>query len=685
MTQYPRASPQRAFERIATALEACTGPGRNGSWRCPAHEDSSPSLSVTETDDKVLVHCHAGCATEAVLAALDLTLADLHDRRPEKNNGRAIVSTYDYTDEAGELLFQVVRYTPKTFVQRRPDGAGEWIWKLGNVRRVLYRLPELIEAKALGIPIFVTEGEKDADALVRAGQAATTNPAGAGKWRAEYVDLLEGAAEVIVVADRDEPGRKHAEEVRQSLVGKVGSLHVVEPAVGKDAADHLAAGRTVDDFDVVTTGDAVDGGELLDDVSTVLARYVAFPSTAARVAVVLWVAHTHMLESFDSTPRLSVQSPEKGSGKTRLLELLVELCRKARHTSSLTAAALFRLVDQERPTLLFDEVDTLFGPAAQAHEELRGLLNAGHRKGALAYRCVGEPSKMKVQGFEAYAAVALAGIGDLPDTIQDRSIIVRMRRRAPDEQVEPFRHGQATPALLAIHDRLEEWGSRAAPEVADHIPEMPDGITDRPADVWEPLLAIADIVGGEWPAKARSACVQLCKEGRVADVSLGVRLLQDIQSVFDTLKMDRLRSVDLAGYLAGIEEAPWGDLRGKALEASSLAKRLKRYDVGPKNIRLGDGSQAKGYERADFADAWRRYLASSAEESSQSSQPSPATNQSSHVAGTSQDPLPLTSTVTDGTAGTAAEETASHCAGSEASRTVPLVSATVPKGPPTWH
>jgi len=397
--------------------------------------------------------------------------------------------------------------------------------------------------------------------------------------------------------------------------------------------------------------ESYEGAALLHDLAVFLGRYVAFPSEQHKTAVGLWVVHTHALAAFESTPRLAVLSPEKGSGKTRLLEVLELLCPRARHASNLTAAAMFRLVTAEQPTLLFDEVDTIFGPAASQHEELRGMLNAGHRRGAVAYRCVGEPSNMKVQAFPAFAAVALAGIGDLPDTLIDRSILVRMRRRAPDEVVEPFRRRYVKPEAEELHDRLAKWVSDVADVLADAEPTMPAGVTDRAADCWEALLAIADIAGGGWPSRARQAAVAIIGERQNADPSLGVRLLGDVHAVFGASDTERMASADLAKRLAELEEAPWGDLRGKVLDARGLAQRLRRYSIRPHNVRLGE-HQAKGYEWSDFVDAWRRYLPLSADEPSQASQPSLNGNHPSHVPDSSQGSLSLTRAGTDGTDGT---------------------------------
>jgi hypothetical protein len=368
--------------------------------------------------------------------------------------------------------------------------------------------------------------------------------------------------------------------------------------------------------------------ELLADVETFIGRFVAFPSTAALVAETLWVAHAHAIDAFESTPRLAHLSPEKGSGKTRALEVMERLVPKPMHAVNCTAAALFRAVSAKQPTLLFDECDTYFGArgrGADTHEELRGLINAGHRRGAVAYRCVGEPAKMEVREFPAFCAVSLAGIGDLPDTILDRSIVIRMKRRAPHERIEPFRMRQVAPQGDHLRKQLKAWAKANRDALAEAEPVMPAGITDRPADVWEPLLAIADAAGGDWPTRARAAALELTA-ARQHDPSLGVRLLADVRDAFGV--SDRLFTETVLEYLTELDEAPWGDLRGRKLDARGLASRLRRFGIAPRQVRIGETTK-KGYVREDFVDAWGRYLPASlpsaAETSETAKQEEPAT------------------------------------------------------------
>lgn len=353
------------------------------------------------------------------------------------------------------------------------------------------------------------------------------------------------------------------------------------------------------------------GGPRADDallaVEAHLGRFVRFPSDHARVAATLWVAHTYLIDSFESTPRLALLSPEPGSGKTRALEVIGSLVRHPMHAINCTPAALFRSVSdlEHRPTILFDEIDTVFGPKARDNEEVRGFLNAGHRRSGVAYRCVGIGTAQKVTAFPSYCAVAVAGLNDVPDTIASRSVIIRMRRRGPGEYVEPYRMRLHEAEGIGIGERL---ASALAPLPLPLSPELPAGITDRPADVWEPLLAIAQAAGGLWPERTALACSHLVQRASSDEPPLSILLLLDLRAAFDDFGFpEALPTARLLDALLRMEESPWRDLRGRPLDSSSLARRLRGYEVRSVNLRLGS-QVVKGYRLADLHDAWARYL-----------------------------------------------------------------------------
>jgi hypothetical protein len=335
-----------------------------------------------------------------------------------------------------------------------------------------------------------------------------------------------------------------------------------------------------------------------------LVRHVVFPTDHAAVAATLWAGHAHQVDRFDSTPRLAFLSPEPGSGKSRALEVLGTLVPNPMHAVNATPAALFRSVSdlEGLPTILFDEIDTVFGPKAKDNEEIRGFLNAGHRKGAVAYRCVGLGTVQKVVAFPAYSAVAVAGLHNIPDTIASRSIVVRMRRRKPSEAVQPWRL-RDEPAGHLVRDLLAAAMERTALP-AD--PVLPGGVADRPADVWEPLLSVAQAAGGPWPDLAAAACLHFVEAvATEAKESLPVLLLRDLRTVF--ADVDALHSGDILTGLHALDESPWSNLRGAPLDARGLARMLGSYGVRSVQV-FRDGRNQRGYRRADLYDPWQRYL-----------------------------------------------------------------------------
>jgi hypothetical protein len=255
-----------------------------------------------------------------------------------------------------------------------------------------------------------------------------------------------------------------------------------------------------------------------------LGRFVAYPSEDAQVAHALWIVHTHLMGRWDSTPRIAFLSAEPASGKSRALEVTSPLVPRPMQAVNMSSSALFRSMGSENglPTILYDEIDTVFGPKTKDNnEDIRGLLNAGHRRGQKAYRSQIRGNTVGVEAIEAFSALALAGLGWLPDTILTRSIIIRMRRRHPGENVEPFRFRLHETEGFRIRTLIEQWASSA--EV--NWPELPNEIQDRDADIWESLIGIADAVGGDWPTRARAAAVSLVTEAKEYEPSLDIRLL----------------------------------------------------------------------------------------------------------------------------------------------------------------
>jgi Protein of unknown function (DUF3631) len=376
----------------------------------------------------------------------------------------------------------------------------------------------------------------------------------------------------------------------------------VEDALARVRAKY--EGNGAGDVNKLAAAEPENGAPLLDDVAAFIARYVAC-SPAGRDAGALWIAHSHAFEAAETSPRFAPLSAEPQSGKTRYLEVLKLLVRAPLFAVNISEAALFRVIEARTPTILHDEIDAVFGPKARDREDLRAMLNAGYERGATVERCVGEGSKLQVKSFPVFAPVAMAGIGKLPETVALRTIVVRMKRRAPDEPVAKLRRRQVAPEADALRARLEAWAATNITALAEAEPDMPDELDDRAQDIWEPLVALADLAGGDWPERARAAARELFGTRRDDEATIGVRLLTDARDAFGVV--DGLASGDLAGRVAAVEGAPWADWTDKGFTPHALAKLLRRYDIRPGLHWVGT-SKIRGYLRADFEDAWARYL-----------------------------------------------------------------------------
>lgn len=344
----------------------------------------------------------------------------------------------------------------------------------------------------------------------------------------------------------------------------------------------------------------------LEEVSEFIRWYV-FLTSDQLVAITLWVAHCHAFEWAEATPYLNIHSPEKRSGKSRLLEVLSLLVPRPWPTGRVTPAVLLRKVDAEVPTLLLDESDAAFRSDRQYSEALRAILDFGWRRGGQATICVKRGGDWVPRNFSSFCPKAIAGIGRLPDTIADRAIPIEMKRKTAGEHVARFRYREAERVATRLRGNLASASQGCGPQLATARPETPQQLDDRSAEIWEPLVAIAEIAGGDWPTQAHKAAVVLCAERAEDDDSCGVKLLRDIRAIFVKKVVDRLSSAELVEALVTRDESTWADWYGRPLDQARVARLLRSYRVRPKTIRFG-ASTLRGYEAADFADAWSRYL-----------------------------------------------------------------------------
>ena len=360
--------------------------------------------------------------------------------------------------------------------------------------------------------------------------------------------------------------------------------------------------------------------ELLDEVQAFLERFIAYPSSESSTAHTLWITHAHAVEAFENTPRLAFLSPEPGSGKSRAMEVTEALVPRPVLSVNATVAYIFRKISDEAglPTLLMDEIDAVFtGRKGDGNEDLRGLLNSGYRKGASAGRAAIRGKEIITEEWPSFCAVALAGLNQLPDTLMTRSIVVHMKRRSRKQVIESYRRRVNGAEAQELYERLAVFAAAVQDRLLNAWPDLPEGIEDRDADIWEPILAIADAAGGHWPTTARDAAVLMVAEAKKKPATLGIRLLADIRAVMGD--EDRISTNDLLDRLHAMDTAPWSNIKGEPIDARFLARMLGKYEVPTNNpVRIG-GTVVKGYERRHFADAWERYTPQDAPPSSESS------------------------------------------------------------------
>jgi len=350
--------------------------------------------------------------------------------------------------------------------------------------------------------------------------------------------------------------------------------------------------------------------DLLEETRAFVRRFVVVGAVELD-AITVWVAHAYVFDLAYATPYLHAHSPEPGSGKTTLLDVLGVLVKNPIDADNLTEATLFRLIEAKTPTLLFDEVDAVFGKKnSDSAEGIRQVLNSGYRKGKKAWRCV--PPSHEVRPFNVFCPKALSGLRELPGTLAHRSIPIAMKPPLPSDVFEDFDTEQAFGEAEDLRRNLEAWAAESTellgrPELKPaRLPEL----DARGNEIWRLLLRIADQAGGDWPERARSAARELSGAARRhQDASAGIKLLAHIRGVFTG---ERMFCGALVTALNEIDDAPYGGWNLNAgISTRELGKKLVPYGVRAKVIRIGEG-RANGYERVQFEDAWSRYLPTSA-------------------------------------------------------------------------
>ena len=347
--------------------------------------------------------------------------------------------------------------------------------------------------------------------------------------------------------------------------------------------------------------ESVNGAELLNEIYETIGRFIVCDERT-KIAATLWIAFTWLIDYVQVAPIALITAPEKRCGKSQLLSLIGKMAFRALMASNISSAAIYRVIEAHKPTLLIDEADTFMD---DYKSEIGGVINSGHtRDTAYVIRVSGE--ELEAMQYSTWGAKAIAGIGKRSETIEDRSINLQLRRKLVTENVERLRYADDQ-MFKDISSKLARFAKDHGEDISALRPTLPNALNDRAQDNWEPLLCIADFVGFDWPEKARKAALDISKAEQ--DVpSIATELLADIKDIFENHHDDKIHSADLVTLLLADDEKLWSSYkRDKPITQRQLSDLLKGFGVRSKNIKLG-GEVRKGYDLKNFEDVFARYL-----------------------------------------------------------------------------
>jgi putative DNA primase/helicase len=433
---------------------------------------------------------------------------------------------------------------------------------------------------------------EDENKIIRDVFGAKIKPPASNKEDQTIVELAKLRAKSPLEYD------KRRKETADELGVRVSAL---DEAVHKQGARSHDEASALPHWKVEPWADAIPGAELLAGIRKEFERYIVLPPGAADT-LSLWVLHAWTINAGDISPFLVLASPTKRCGKTSVLIVLCYLTPRSELASNISASALFRYVEEARPTLLIDEADSFL----KADEAMRGILNSGHtRAAAYVIRSVETNGDHKPKRFSTWTPKAIAAIGELADTLRDRAVILQLQRKPRTAKVARLLKRDNDEFAL-LRRKAARWAADNFDKLRDPDPQIPDALDDRAADNWRPLLAIADLAGDDWPRRAREAACLLSGEGHDTP-SIGVELLADIQRAFgDALA---LRSVDLVAKLNADPERPWVEWRrGKPLTPKQLGGLLAPFGITSETVSIADLADAKGYKSVRFEPLWNVYL-----------------------------------------------------------------------------
>jgi putative DNA primase/helicase len=421
-----------------------------------------------------------------------------------------------------------------------------------------------------------------------------SSAAGGGVQREEAFKIIKQLAGLSALEyEQQRPGAAQELKIRLSRLDKL---------VGH-ARTELESEPLYPHWAVNPSDCPVDGAVLIHDIVGRIQRHLMM-TTEAAIITALWIVMTWVHDrAAIHSPILLVTSPEPNSGKTTLIGLLAFLARRSLPTVGITAAALYRSIEKWLPTIIVDEGDTVLVD----NEDLRAVINSGWTRGQGVIRC--DPDTHEPRLFKTFCPKAIGMKGQkLPDTTLSRTIIIEMVRKSPGERVTDFQHIDDN-ELAALRAKLLRWAEDNGQRLTQVEPDLPQGFENRRAANWRLLLAIAEAAGGDWPAKARAAAQTL--SGMSESRSNGVKLLSDIKAIFEAIpERDCIASRELVEQLAADPESQWSEWGRdrKPISQKQLAGLLREYKIFSGTVHPAGARDAKGYQRIQFEEAWRRYL-----------------------------------------------------------------------------
>jgi hypothetical protein len=579
----------------------------------------------------------AGCTLSAYGQMKGLPANWLHDELGLRDVDLDLKGSNPFKGPAVEIPYRGVDNPPirwRTALTKTETGYDDrFRWKFGSKSRP-YGVDRLPEAKKQGF-CLITEGESDCHTLWYAGFPALGIPGNTNWNDARDAALLADIGTVYLIVEPDKGGQVFLGRFQRSVLRPKLKVIYFDENIAKDPSelfllnrdgfktalqamidkavpyapparerrerqpddDDNRPGQPLDLPDREPWAEAVNGAVVLDEVISMIRRYVVLSEDAA-ASVALWIAASYAFDSFYIFPRLMISAPTKGAGKSTLIDVIEQLVNRPLSAANITAGALFRTIDAVRPTMLLDEADTY----VPENEALRNVLDSGHKRNGVTIRSVeGGKGDYWPRAFSTYCPLVLATIGRLHGTIEDRSIIIGLQRRRQDEHVESFRGDRVEP-LNELGRKLTRFAKDVGADLAKADPTMPDGIYNRQADNWRPLLSLADAAGGIWPEVARQVAVRMnAADDREDPLTM---LLGDIRDAFDAGNTDKLLTNELVATLKDREDRLYDEQK---LTTHKLAARLRKLKIKSGWAWI-NGKSERVYEREKFSDSFARYL-----------------------------------------------------------------------------